>query len=472
MRCAHILKSGKQCSRNAEPNSQYCWQHKNLTQTSQSNAIPLKVQTSLPINEKTGMIERDKIFAPKIPSPKSRDNIFSPKVKPVILPSLPLPTKALSPKILQKIPSKVQSPKVPVPKALSPKAQLQKLPPPPLPTRPPQKKKPASPKIQSPKIPIQAPLYSNTPATEITLAFTTIDEGMPHNVEVKLNFDINNKYIPSNEGYTNLESTVFFHLIKRASDRLALNTTNSNFVANKTQLNAIYARSLEKNTVVEVIPLEEIRQYTNSQKLKATLKAGASTIYAPIRAIKESVKGGLLGVGVGLTTGGVLGGYLGKKGAGLPGGLVGATVGGALAGTYYGVTGTLGGLYHGAKGTYQMILGDEYLTHKEEKLVNNIHSSRDFKYILGDVPFHIIINDLVFPITAETGETYTLYIEGIFKDLHLSSADKKIVLHGDASTIVINNANLYSDSKNKTEIKSLLSQCKNDPECLYFEPEI
>src|SRR5207237_7629028 len=96
---------------------------------------------------------------------------------------------------------------------------------------------------------------------ELVLHFaTTTDNQIDPDVQIVLQFNENSVYIPQNEGFTNFESGAFFHLIKRASDRLAINTTNRSLKDNVTEIVSISAGTLDtdgKYHQVEVISLDE-----------------------------------------------------------------------------------------------------------------------------------------------------------------------------------------------------------------------
>jgi hypothetical protein len=428
MECQAILKSGKQCSRKAEPDSLYCWQHQNY------------------VPKATNVVPKATNIAPKIKSPRN----------------LPQPVNIPKPIIKANSPRNIQQSTNIIPQNIPKPVTITK-----------------SAKNKLVNLIPEARIVPNLPTTNsdnfnIFLNFETVTEGKKSYPIVELQF-VNGVYAPFENGYINLESNAVFHLIKRASDRLAINTTNSLFEQNHTFLNSISAGVFIKNEYnsVEVIALDEVRQYTNAEKVKATLKGGAATLLAPLNVAKNVAIGAVAGTLAGGAVGGAIGGVVGKKGLGAPGAIVGGAVGGALGAGYYGVVGTLGGAVGGIKGAYQKILGDEYLNDKNKKLFKDrrTYLTHDREYYGADVPFNFVIHDLVFPKTLTTGETYTLYIEGIFMDVLVGSQLNKVT-HADTSSMVITKAEILSNSENKSEVKRLLKLAKSNPEFIYFEAEI
>ena len=448
--------------------------------SSQNTVTELKeIAKSLGLKGYTGLRKRElielinsqkqtepKYIPPRVKAPATKAEYIPPRVKAPATKAEYIPPRVKTPttKILtQTISSpQVKSIQPPLP-ARPPKVQLsgEKVPSPkPVPAKVP------SPKIESKKL---------SGDFELILHFrTTTDNITDPDVQIIIPFNENSVYIPKNEGFTNFESGAFFHLIKRASDRLAINTTNTSLQKNVTELISVSASVLDTNgkyQEIEVIPLDEIRQYTSSEKVKATLKAGLAGAVAPVAAGLNAVKGGLVGGVLGGGAVGFLGGVGGKKVLGASGALVGGAVGVGVGAGYYAVVGTLGGAVGGVKGTFQTILGDEYLQEKDRKLHQGTYLSSDGEYLVADVPFHLVINDLIFPKSFETNEIYTLSITGKFIGVHVQNRLKGIS-HADTSTMQITKAELLSSKDNKTDVKKILKDCKSNPECIYFAPEV
>jgi hypothetical protein len=328
--------------------------------------------------------------------------------------------------------------------------------PPPLPKRP-----PSLGKASQTSVPV------SKPDIFLILRFVTVSGYQRNPVEIVLKFDSNINYIPVNNGHTNLESKVFFHLIKRASDRLALNTDNEYLQSYKTELASISGGEINDNgtfNIKEVIPLDEIRQYTNTQKVKAVLKGGAAGLLATVGGTLDVI-GAVAPIFLGAVAGSQIGGNIGGTSGALVGGYVGANVGSNYS------TGTnVSGI---ANNVFQGILGDEYLTSADKKLFlgKKTYPSTDGKYIDADVPFSMTIHNLVFPSSLQSGETYTLFIEGMFLGVHVASNGYDVT-HGDASNLYIKDAKILANSTNKKEVKKILASCKNNSECLYFENQI
>jgi hypothetical protein len=332
---------------------------------------------------------------------------------------------------------------------------------------------PPSPPKRAPTKKLTGVIPKAEPDTFLILKFITSSGYQLDPVEIPLKFDSNGNYKPINGGYTNLESGVFFHLIKRASDRLALNTTNDNLQRYKTELVSISGGEINDNgsfNVMEIIPLDEIRQYTNAQKVKAVLKAGVAGLATTVTGALD-VAGALAPA----IFGAEVGSDVGKNIGGSSGELLGAYAGANIGNEYASDT-NVSGI---TKNIFQGILGDEYLANDKKNLFlnrqlflnNKTYFSDDGKYIEADVPFNITISDLVFPKSLETGETYTLYIEGMFLGVHIASTGYDVT-HGDASNLYIKDTKILQNTKNKKQVKKILQSCKNDSECIYFKPEI
>ena len=116
------------------------------------------------------------------------------------------------------------APSVNIPKIINPPASAKKIvpviPPPPVPKRPPE------PKVPNLALYLTFNTQSQKPGQILRFASIT----------VTLLFDTNGEYIPINDGFTNFQTGAMFHLIRRASNRLALDKTNPNMQGNKHQL--------------------------------------------------------------------------------------------------------------------------------------------------------------------------------------------------------------------------------------------
>lgn len=364
-----------------------------------AKAQGLKGYSGLRKNELIALINSERVRVPKT-QPKQ---LPSPKPQPKQLPS-PQPKQLPSPKTLKS--SK------PIP--------------PPLPKFSPyhfkKQQNPKTPKIPAPPVPQR----SEIPVTAISLEFHThtalIDKKyLVPPVYLNLYFNDNGRYIQDRK-ITYLQSHAIFHLIKRASGRLALNTTNQFLKDNKTELVSVTINSVDfKGNLepLETLYLQEIRQYTGTQEIKNTLRAGVAGILAPVA--------GLKGI----------------------------------------ITGKLGVV----KEPFQQFLGDKYIDIKDKELYSDLYYGSNPKFLEATVPFHLAINNLVFPESIATGEIYTLYLTGEFLRVHLQSKNGEVT-HGDTSSLRIQTVRLLNDREDKVEIKKLLKNCKSEDDCIYFEPEI
>ena len=87
------------------------------------------------------------------------------------------------------------------------------------------------------------------------------------------------------------------------------------------------------------------------------------------------------------------------------------------------------------------------------------------------LPIYLIIHNLAFPVSIQSGEIYTLLVSGLFLRVHIQGKHGEIV-HGDTSSLKIEDVKLLSSKDNTEEIKILLKECKLENDCIYFESQL
>lgn len=421
MRCKYILKSGLQCSRETEPGSEYCWQHKKF--------------------------ETQKIVI--APAPEKKLNAIDQKY-------IDYQNRKNGPVIPPKLKLKSEIPK---PKSI--------IPAPPVPER---KVTPFFQNFNVPKISrYSRTRYSPNFSYAILLNFESTTLGKASAISLPLLFDSNNKFISGT--LVDQLQTIFFHLIRRATQRLALHTTNKN-LKDTTELTSISVAIPEKNDfeIIETIPIEEERLYTKTEALQVATKTAFTTLFAPV----VTTYGAIKGIGSGLILGGTTGAITGAKGGKAVLGAVGSVAGGVTGGVLGAIgTGVYKGVEQGIAETenlYQKNIGDRYVSVDDKKLFENgVLQIND--NITAKIPFEFLITDLPFPDSGLKNETYTLWIVGEFLDVQLAT-NTKIPLPANVDKISISNAQLLTSGVFRDTIKSIKRKCTNSKTCMYFEPEI
>lgn len=309
----------------------------------------------------------------------------------------------------------------------------------------------------------QLPIYTQTYLTQIepdssliVLNFATYNNlGTDACVTpVELLFDSDGEYVRQEHTSTLVQSCLI-RLIKRASGRLALNSDNPLYANSKTELNTIglMKRSTEGDWHLEsVIRVDEVRQFNKTQQFKNALK----------------------NAGVGIASGAVALGTMGYKwGANLFSGaksssdnsgdtqtdpmsiMVGVATGAPAAGS------------EGPSGLRRLITGDDYLSSRDTELFTpetRLNLGGDMQVDV-DVPFQIVIANLVFDKWAESEGASTLVIDGIFRHVKVGDRNQP----AEVSNVEILNAHWFL---NEDEQQNYVDQCNQNSNCLYFQPEI
>jgi len=480
MRCAYILKSGHQCSREAEPGSKYCWQHQKIVDEKKGADIyeqkyleynNRKNGPTLPIKKSPRKIENiqqpqqlqntetQKIQQPqnpknkkqniqqiqqpeqkqqKIQSPrKQSQQLQSPIKQPQQLQSpikqpQQLQTKQIKqPQQIQQFqtkqniqPQQIQQPLQQLQQSQSPRKQNTKIPGPPV-----HRENLVQPKAES--VTSNFILPAKSQYTNITnlaysyaiyLNFKTVTDGKYNSVSIPLLFDKAGMYLAGDE-LDQLQTGVFFHLVKRATQRLALHTDNNRLVRNKTDLISISLGIPNADgtfDIIETIPLDEERLYTKTQKAKLLLNTTVATLGIPFVALYGAVKGN------------------GRK---------------------------------QISDTYQDALSDKYLGITDTKFFNKGIVSNTGNINIADVHFEFMITNLLFPDSDLKNESYTLWIKGTFIGVQLNTVTGSVI-PANTSQISITEARVLSSLAFRDTITTLKRRCTNTDTCMYFEAEL
>lgn len=299
--------------------------------------------------------------------------------------------------------------------------------------------------------------------------------------QIGLKFDKDHKFL----GQVRLDprADCKLRLIRRASGRLALNTTNEKFQDSKSALVSIQWAEVNANGQGHTnrgapVILEEDRQYTWGEKASTLARGVGATLYAPIPMAAHSSFGAVRGIATGVNKGfetlmkvtNKVEEKIGSVAATVVG-APGVGVAAALGATAGSVAGAATGAASGAQRSFNYFVGDDNLSAEDQELFAQdapYYDRGDGQEKQVNVPFRLVIAHLRFE-GLWSGQPRLLSVVGQFRKVRVWSRASEIP--APVGDTWIESATLFEQGE-KSKVKSEhKEQCKQSKKCLYFKPE-